>query len=45
MVGCLTKFLEFFEEVIRKVDEGKAVDVICMDFSKAHDRDLQGILV
>ncbi|XP_059806496.1 protein shisa-4 isoform X1 [Hypanus sabinus] len=33
--SCLTNLLEFFEEVTRKVDEGKAVDVVYMDFSKA----------
>ncbi|XP_059826353.1 uncharacterized protein LOC132394340 [Hypanus sabinus] len=35
--SCLTNLLEFFEEVTRKVDEGKAVDVVYMDFSKAFD--------
>ena len=32
--SCLTNFLEFFEKVTKEVDEGKAVDVVYMDFSK-----------
>ncbi|XP_059843914.1 P-selectin glycoprotein ligand 1 isoform X2 [Hypanus sabinus] len=43
--SCLTNLLEFFEEVTRKVDEGKAVDVVYMDFSKAFDVVLHGRLV
>ena len=36
---------EFFEEVTRKVDEGRAVDVVYMDFSKAFDKVPHGRLV
>ena len=43
--SCLTNLLEFFEEVTRKVDEGKAVDVVCLDFSKAFDKVPHGRLV
>ena len=32
------KFFRFFDEVTRKVDEGRAVDVVYMDFSKALDK-------
>eukprot|EP00061_Rhincodon_typus_P013424 g39794.t1 len=28
----------FFEEVMKRIDEGRAVDVIYMDFSKAFDK-------
>jgi len=43
--SCLTNLLEFFEEVTRKVDEGKAVDVVYLDFSKAFDKVPHGRLV
>jgi len=33
--SCLTSLIEFFEEVTKQVDEGRAVDVVYMDFSKA----------
>ena len=33
--SCLTNLIEFFEGVTKKVDEGSAVDVVYMDFSKA----------
>jgi len=32
---CLTNLISFYDLVIRLVDEGKAVDVICLDFHKA----------
>eukprot|EP00061_Rhincodon_typus_P008854 g31841.t1 len=35
---CLTNLIEFFEEVKKKIDEGRAVDVIYMDFSKTFDK-------
>ncbi|XP_072443501.1 RNA-directed DNA polymerase from mobile element jockey isoform X1 [Chiloscyllium punctatum] len=35
--SCLTSLIEFFEEVTKHVDEGRAVDVVYMDFSKAFD--------
>ena len=33
--SCLTNVIEFFEEVTKMIDEGRAVDVVYMDFSKA----------
>ncbi|XP_069792574.1 uncharacterized protein, partial [Narcine bancroftii] len=36
--SCLTNLIEFFEGVTKKVDEGKAVDVVYLDFSKAFDK-------
>ncbi|WP_221628829.1 hypothetical protein, partial [Proteus mirabilis] len=35
---CLTNLIEFFEKVIKQVLEGKAVDVVHMNFSKAIDK-------
>ena len=34
---CLINLIEFFEEVMKMIDEGRAVDVVFMDFSKAFD--------
>ena len=34
---CLTNLISFYELVTRLVDEGKAVDVVYLDFSKAFD--------
>jgi hypothetical protein len=36
--SCLTNLLDFFEEVTSTVDEGKAMDVIYLDFAKAFDK-------
>eukprot|EP00061_Rhincodon_typus_P003592 g20467.t1 len=36
--SCLTKLIEFFKEVMKAIDEDRAVDVIYMDFSKAFDK-------
>ena len=36
--SCLTNILDFLEEVYEKLDEGKAVDVIYLDFAKAFDK-------
>eukprot|EP00061_Rhincodon_typus_P005808 g25770.t1 len=41
---CLTNLIEFFE-VKKKIDEGRAVDVIYMDYSKAFDKTHHGRLV
>ena len=38
--SCLTNLVEFFEEVTKTVDEGRAVDVVYMDFSSCWGRDL-----
>jgi Reverse transcriptase (RNA-dependent DNA polymerase)/Endonuclease-reverse transcriptase len=36
--SCLTALLEFLEEVTLNIDEGKPVDVIYLDFTKAFDK-------
>ena len=36
--SCLTNLIEFFEEVMKIIDEGRAADVVYMDFSKAFDK-------
>jgi len=36
--SCLTNLLDFFEEMYKKMDEGKAVDIIYLDFAKAFDK-------
>src|SRR6218665_2030398 len=36
--SCLTNLLEFFDEVYERIDEGKPVDVIYLDFAKAFDK-------
>lgn len=43
--SCLTNLVEFFEEVTKEVDKGKAVDVVYMDFSKAFDKVPHGRLL
>jgi len=35
--SCLTNLISFYDQVICLVDEGKAVDVVYLDFSKASD--------
>ena len=35
--SCLTNLISFYDPVARLVDEGKAVDVVYLDFSKAFD--------
>ena len=34
---CLTNLISFYNWVTRLIDEGKAVDVVYLDFSKASD--------
>ena len=36
--SCLTNILEFYEAVCEWVDEGKAVDIVYLDFKKAFDK-------
>jgi len=43
--SCLTNLISFHVEVTRLVDEGKAVDVVCLDFSKAFDTVPHSILL
>ena len=35
--SCLTNLIAFYEEVTRWIDDGKAVDVVYLDFSRAFD--------
>jgi len=35
--SCLNNLISFYDQVTRLVDEGKAVDVIHVDFGKAFD--------
>jgi len=42
---CLTNLISFCDHVTRLVDEGKAVDVVCLDFSKAFDTVSHSILL
>ncbi len=43
--SCLTNMISFCDQVTRLVDDGKAVDVIYLDFSKAFDTVSLSILV
>ena len=36
--SCLTNLLDFLEVVYEKLDEGKPVDIIYLDFAKAFDK-------
>ncbi|CAM5104271.1 unnamed protein product, partial [Natator depressus] len=43
--SCLTNLIAFYGEITDSVDEGKAVDVLFLDFSKAFDTVSHSILV
>lgn len=42
---CVTNLIEFFEDVTKKVDEGKVENVFYMDFNKPFDKPLHGRLL
>ncbi|CAM4670924.1 unnamed protein product [Lepidochelys kempii] len=43
--SCLTNLIAFYDEITGSVDEGKAVDVLFLNFSKAFDTVSHSILV
>ena len=36
--SCVTQLLEFMEDITKAIDQGKEVDIIYLDFSKAFDK-------
>ncbi|GAB0202783.1 mitochondrial enolase superfamily member 1 [Grus japonensis] len=43
--SCFTNLISFYDKVTHLVDEGEAVDVVCLDFSKAFDTISHSILL
>ncbi|KAK4823250.1 hypothetical protein QYF61_000217 [Mycteria americana] len=43
--SCLTNLVSFYDKVTRLMDEGKVVEVVCLDFRKAFDIVPQSILL
>ncbi|KAK4816354.1 hypothetical protein QYF61_015668 [Mycteria americana] len=43
--SCLTNLISFYDKVTHLVDEGKAVEVVCLDVSKAFDTVSHSILL
>ena len=43
--SCLTNLISFYDRVTRLVDEGKAVDIVYLDFSKAFNTVCHNILL
>ena len=40
----MTKLIAFYGDITRWIDDGKAVDVVCLDFSRAFDTISHSIL-
>jgi len=43
--SCLTNLISFYDQVAHLVDEGNAIDVVYLDFSKAFDMISHSILL
>ncbi|XP_064923730.1 SH2 domain-containing protein 4B isoform X1 [Columba livia] len=42
--SCFTNLIDFYEDIMRWIDDGRAVDVVYLDFSKAFNRVSHSIL-